>query len=79
MQTFLRRYDTITKTGTFVNARITSALHRFGWVFGGSTSSSQGGHFRRGRRIAINAKSAEGEGEQYLKEKKKHSKEGLKE
>ena len=58
MQTFLRRYDTITKTGTFVNARITSALHRCGWVFGGSTSSSQGGHFRRGRRIAINAKSA---------------------
>jgi len=57
MQTFLRRYDNITKAGTFVNARLTSALHRFGWVFGSNTSSSQGGHFHRGRRIAINAKS----------------------
>lgn len=58
MQMFLRRYDTITKFGTFANARLTSALHRFGWIFGGNTSSSQGGHFRCGRRIAINAKSA---------------------
>ena len=58
MQTFLQRYDTITKAGTFANARLTSALHRYGWVFGGNISSSQGGHFRRGRRIAINAKSA---------------------
>ena len=58
MQTFLRRYNTITKASTFANARLTSALHRFGWVFGGNISSSQGGHFRRGRRIAINAKSA---------------------
>ena len=34
-------------------------MHYIGLVgYGGSTSSSQGGHFRRGRRIAINAKSA---------------------
>lgn len=58
METFLRRYDTLTKAGTFTNARLSSALHRFGWVFGGTTSSSQGGYFRRGRRIHINAKSA---------------------
>ena len=32
-------------------------IRRFGWVFGGCTSSIQGGHFRCGRRIAINAKS----------------------
>ena len=58
METFLRRYDTLTKAGTFSNARLSSALHRFGWVFGGTTSSSQGGYFCRGRRIHINAKSA---------------------
>ena len=58
METFLRRYDTLTKAGTFSNARLSSALHRFGWVFGGTTSNSQGGYFRRGRRIHINAKSA---------------------
>ena len=58
MHTFLRRYDNITKSGTFATARLSSALHRFGWVFGGNTSSSQEGHLRRGRRIPINAKSA---------------------
>ena len=58
METFLRRYDTLTKAGTFSNARLSSTLHSFGWVFGGTTSSSQGGYFRRGRRIHINAKSA---------------------
>ena len=58
MLTFLSRYDNITKSATFATARLSSALHRFGWVFGGNTSSSQGGHLRRGRRIPINAKSA---------------------
>ena len=58
MKTFLRRYDTLTKAGTFSDARLSSALHRFGWVFGGTTSNNQGGYFHRGRRIAVNARSA---------------------
>ena len=58
METFLRRYDTLTKAGSFSNARLSSTLHTFGWVFGGTTSSSQGGYFRRERRIHVNAKSA---------------------
>ena len=58
METFLRRYDTLTKAGTFSDARLSSELHRFGWVFGGTTSSSQGGYFCQGRRIHVNAKSA---------------------
>ena len=33
-------------------------MHRFGWTFGGATQSSQGGYFRQGRRIPVNAKSA---------------------
>ena len=58
MHTFLSRYDNIMKSTTFATARLSSALHRFGWVFGGNTSSSLGGHLHRGRRIPINAKSA---------------------
>ena len=58
MQTFLRRYKSWTETEMFNNARLSSALHRFGWVFGGTVSSSQGGHMRRGRRIPVNPKSA---------------------
>ena len=58
MKTFLRRYSSLTQPGTFVNARLSSALHRFGWTFGGATQSGQGGYFRRDRRIPVNAKSA---------------------
>ena len=58
MQTFLRRYQNLTQNGTFQNARLSSALHRFGWVFGGTIRSSQGGYMRRGRRIPVNAKAA---------------------
>ena len=58
MQTFLRRYKTLTQSGRFHNARLASALHRFGWVFGGTIKSTQGGHLRRGRRIPVNALSA---------------------
>ena len=58
MQTFLRRYQNLTQNGTFQNARLSSALHRFGWVFGGTIRSSQGGYMHRGRRIPVNAKAA---------------------
>ncbi len=58
MRTFLRRYHNLTQNGTFQNARLSSALHRFGWVFGGTIRSSQGGSMCRGRRIPVNAKAA---------------------
>ena len=58
MQTFLKRYKNLTEYGQFHNARLSSALHRFGWVFGGSIKSTQGGYLRRGRRIPVNALSA---------------------
>ena len=59
MKTFLRRYKLLTKQGGFVNARLSSALHHFGWVFGGTVSrKDHNGRFRRGRRIPINAKAA---------------------
>ena len=37
MKTFLKRYKVLTKPGGFVNARLSSALHQFGWVFGGNS------------------------------------------
>ena len=40
MKTFLRRYSSLTQPETFVNARLSSALHRFGWTFGGTTQNS---------------------------------------
>ena len=59
MKIFLRRYKTLTEPGKFVNACLSSALHRFGWVFGGTVSrKDHNGHFRRGRRIPVNAKAA---------------------
>ena len=58
-RTFLRRYKVLTKPGTFVNARLSSALYRFGWVFGGTISrKDHSGRFRRGRRIPVNPKAA---------------------
>ena len=59
MKIFLRRYKTLTEPGKFVNVRLSSALHRFGWVFGGTVSrKDHNGHFRKGRRIPVNAKAA---------------------
>ena len=55
MQTFLRRYNSMTESGQFHNAGLFSALHRFGLVFGGSIRSTQGEYLRRGRRIPVNA------------------------
>ena len=42
----------------FSDNRIVSALNRFGWVFGGTVTSFQGGLLRRGRRIAVQATAA---------------------
>jgi len=56
-QTLLRRYKAM-RTCKFANSQISSALHRFGWVFGGSVKSTQGDHSRRGRRIPVNALAA---------------------
>ena len=36
MQTFLRGYESMTENGQFNNARLSSGLHCFGWVFDGS-------------------------------------------
>lgn len=55
---FVKRYKEMIKKGKFSNAAIGSALHKFGWVFGGSVRSTQGGHLRRGRRIPVSAKAA---------------------
>ena len=40
------------------SAHITSALHKFGWCYGGTITSQQGGVLRRSRRIPIQVKSA---------------------
>ena len=40
------------------NAHLISAFHKFGWCFGGTVTTRQGGVLRRGRRIPIQAKSA---------------------
>ena len=37
---------------------LTSALHRFGWTYGGSVTSRKGGNLRHGRRIAVQATAA---------------------
>ena len=47
----------MTENGQFHNARLCSALHRFGWVFGKTVRCTQGG-YRRGRKIPVNALSA---------------------
>ncbi len=57
-QTFVKRYKEMTTRGKFTNAVLGSALHKFGWVFGGQIKSTHGGYLRRGRRIPISAKSA---------------------
>lgn len=40
------------------NVTLTSALHRFGWVFGGSTSSQKFGTLRYGKNITLQATAA---------------------
>lgn len=54
---FCERYKMMT-VQNFSDNRIASALNRFGWVFGGTVTSVQGGLLRRGRRIAVQATAA---------------------
>ena len=54
---FCQRYKTMTRQN-FSDNRIASALNRFGWVFGGTVTSVQGGLLRRGRRIPVQATAA---------------------
>ena len=49
------RYNKLCKVST---PQLTSALHRFGWVFGGSVTNMKGGQIRHGRRIAVQATAA---------------------
>lgn len=58
MQTILKRYKNLTESSQFQSTRLSSSLHRFGWVFGGTIKRTQGGHLHRGRRISVNAASA---------------------
>ena len=58
MKTFLRRYKNLTSIEGSATARLSSALTRFGWVFGGTVKSTKCGYFRRGKRIPVNAKAA---------------------
>ena len=37
METFIKRYKDMSSRGKFANAALASSLHRFGWVFGGTT------------------------------------------
>ena len=55
METFIKRYKQMLTRGNSANAALGSSLHRFGWVFGGTIRSTQGGFLRRGRRIPVNA------------------------
>ena len=52
---FTSRYNKLCKVST---PQLTSALHRFGWVFGGSVTNMKGGQIRHGRRIAVQATAA---------------------
>ena len=56
MQTFLRRYKSLTESGKFHNARLSSALHCFGWVFSRTIKSTQGGYLHHGKRIPVKRK-----------------------
>lgn len=52
---FIQRYQALSRRS---NAALASALHRFGWVFGGKIFSQKLGHLRHGKRITIQATSA---------------------
>ena len=57
IQKFCNRYKSMCEQ-TFSTNRIASAFNKFGWVFGGTSSSFQGGMLRRGRRITVQATAA---------------------
>ena len=53
---FPKTYKVLAKKSS--SAHLMSAFYKFGWCFGGTITSQQGGILRRGRRIPIQAKSA---------------------
>ena len=53
---FVERYKCYSSKKS--NAMLASALHKFGWTFGGSVSSQKFGKLRHGKRIAIQATAA---------------------
>ena len=55
-QKFVERYKCHSSHRS--NAMLASALHRFGWVFGGSLSSQKFGILRHGKRITVQATAA---------------------
>ncbi len=57
IEKFSERYKAMS-IQKFSHSRLASALHRYGWVFGGTVSSKQGGMLRRGRRINVQATAA---------------------
>lgn len=54
---FCQRYKMMSQQ-KFSDNRIASSFNKFGWVFGGSVTSVQGGLLRQGRRIAVQATAA---------------------
>ena len=55
-KTFVQRYLALSSHQG--NAMLASALHRFGWVFGGAISSNAFGSIRYGKRITVQATAA---------------------
>ena len=53
---FIDRYNRYSSCKS--NAMLASALHKFGWVFGGSVTSQKFGKLRHGKRITIQATAA---------------------
>ena len=53
---FAKTYKVLAKKSS--SSHLMSAFYKFGWCFGGTITSQQGGIIRRGRRIPIQAKSA---------------------
>ena len=53
---FIDRYNRYSSYKS--NAMLASALHKFGWVFGGSVTSQKFGKLRHGKRITIQATAA---------------------
>ena len=55
-ETFIDRYNRYSSCKS--NAMLASALHKFGWVFGGSVTSQKFGKLRHEKRITIQATAA---------------------
>lgn len=53
---FIHRYNCYSFSKS--NAMLASALHKFGWIFGGSITTQKFGRLRHGKRITIQATAA---------------------